>query len=393
MKKFNNNFNISLVKKFIYRPFTTLIFGAIAAGAQGADAIDVDVIPHEFTNGTAADALEVNANFEFLRNNLDVLVSLVQEQQNKIALLESGGIAESFELSVDCAGGSFSDAVDPALDAAFPGGIDIPLSISVSGTCTGNTTIDIDDVTIKSADPDTPAVFTGLIGITGEGNHLELENLDIVTTGIGLLCFKNGSLRGTDLNIQVQGGFNGVLALSEGFCEINNSTITGAGGAARGVASAQGGYVSLGGVSVSGFNVGIDTTDGSKIWMGASSAGLSQSTGNNIGVLAFAGGSVTLGGANISDNANQGLLLQEGGSAIFIGGPATTIDNNTTGIEMNNGSFLYSYIGSEKAVISNNDTGIQCINFGGGFGLGSNLDLISGGVNTVDNNNCTNLPE
>src|SRR5690606_29344690 len=94
-------------------------------------------------------------------------------------------------------------------------------------------------------------------------------------------------------------------------------------------------------------------------------------------ILAFAGGTVTLTAVDISGNSQHGILLQSGGAAILSGNTPNTIDDNTTGIRLDHGASLFSFIASAAAIVSNNDTGISC--FGSPiFGLGVMPDFSTG---------------
>lgn len=64
------------------KPFVVAIL-ALSPFIQAAELEDIDTssIPNTFSNGSPADADEVNANFEYLRNNLDLLVELLEERK------------------------------------------------------------------------------------------------------------------------------------------------------------------------------------------------------------------------------------------------------------------------------------------------------------------------
>ena len=51
------------------------------ASAVELEDIDLSAIPNTFVNGEVADANLVNENFEYLRNNIDILVQLLEQQK------------------------------------------------------------------------------------------------------------------------------------------------------------------------------------------------------------------------------------------------------------------------------------------------------------------------
>jgi hypothetical protein len=51
------------------------------ASAVELEDIDLSAIPNTFANGQVADANLVNENFEYLRNNMDILVQLLEQQK------------------------------------------------------------------------------------------------------------------------------------------------------------------------------------------------------------------------------------------------------------------------------------------------------------------------
>jgi len=66
-----------MLKKLIT---TAIIISSLNVSAQTFDDIDLSGIPNEFLNGTTADADQVNANFQYLQDNLATLVSILQAQ-------------------------------------------------------------------------------------------------------------------------------------------------------------------------------------------------------------------------------------------------------------------------------------------------------------------------
>ncbi len=66
------------MKKHIAFAIAGLI--SLTSGAQTLDDLDLSGLPNTFVNGTNADADQVNANFEYLQNNLATLVAILQQQ-------------------------------------------------------------------------------------------------------------------------------------------------------------------------------------------------------------------------------------------------------------------------------------------------------------------------
>jgi hypothetical protein len=66
-----------MIKKLIV---LAIAVGSFQVAAQTFEDIDLSGIPNEFVNGTTADADDVNANFQYLQDNLATLVSILQAQ-------------------------------------------------------------------------------------------------------------------------------------------------------------------------------------------------------------------------------------------------------------------------------------------------------------------------
>jgi len=176
------------------RIIVTLCAGLLAhtGMAQTFDDLDLSGIPNEFINGTNADADQVNANFQYLQNNLATLVSIL-EQQGTIAppadrfagtyavngievTMEAGacgihtnGLVRTTHLS----GTATSDGTTLSLSLSDEIG---DLFIGLPSTLSTSTTPSSDSLAVTAS-----GAITGLGQFTADGNSFYASARDVVS--------------------------------------------------------------------------------------------------------------------------------------------------------------------------------------------------------------------
>lgn len=273
-------------------------------------------------------------------------------------------------VAVDC---TMGQSINAAL-AAAP--INLPLTISITGTCTESVQINRDNVYLRGTspgsgvtapDPGAPALDIG-------GRYVSLRNLSIAG-GQGIQVSNEAAVDAVDVTVKdaAQNGItvgnsshaelnsvsidhslgNGIFVLNGGSVSLYSVTVSNSGASA---VLADGGHVKMNDTTVTGSvdAAGVNLTNGSSATINASiiensasyglSAESSTATVNSgtiqdngqFGVSAAHGGSIQLTQVRITSNAG-GAFAGNGGSLLFLNG--VEVDHNTgDGVALTGGS-------------------------------------------------------
>lgn len=343
-------------------------------------------------------------------------------------------------VTVNCgAGQSIQQAIDQA-------NITEPLNITVVGTCAEMVTINRDDVSLSSGSPgagiQAPAGSLAALSLN-DARGINLKQMTLVGGSNTLNAYNNSDF--TAYQLHVSGGSSTDVSANLGSSgELNGVTVTNAG--QSGIVVGNGGSISIDGGTVSGSGTdGIDAGGGhiaingvvvsnsgftgvyasiggsvvvSNSTIQASGVGVRAGTGGSIqlngnagpvlvednqfqGVAVDSGSSVLINGAQVSGNAQDGIIvfgtgslelqnstvqsnagngvtLALGSSALFQG---NTISNNAhDGININDTSVAqFGFPSGNNIVTGNGGWGVNCQ-------TSPAVAMITGGVGTVSGN-------
>ena len=234
------------------------------------------------------------------------------------------------KVTVDCPGQSIQAAIDAAP-------VNLPLTVTITGTCTQNVTIDRNDVTLQA--PIGPGPGAGITAkdsgkpvIEVGGTGITLNNLTLTGGSTGLrLDFGATVTSSTGLTITGSTG-NGV-GLSGADLDMFYATISNAG--SSGVAASSGSVAVLNSVTITGSaHDGVFARDGSTVIIGGSNdpaaGGPSVIDGNGIGVVAQGHATVSISTTQVEKNTGVAGLVSKDGSQLTVQ-DGSLIEDNSAG--------------------------------------------------------------
>jgi hypothetical protein len=338
---------------------------AFATGAIGSDTGNVIV----------ACAKNLNGQLRVVNDPSECLAS--EHQVSLQAPLPQG----EQKLAVDCAAG---ESIQQAIDSAP---VNLPLLIAINGTCTEAVTIGRDNVTLVAVSPgdgiQSPGPNVAPLSLNG-ATHISLGQLTLTGGQNGLQAF-NGASFGA-FGLHVTGATSGILIGNGSIGSLNELTIDhssqdglslGDGGSVQvsggtisdsGVDGVQldGAHAQLTDVDVtrSGFQ-GVEVSTGSTAELNNTTVEYSTSTG----VIAFIGGSVSIGnGSQIQHNGQGGVIANAGAVTLAgadiannRGGGVSTFDGGH--VNMQNDTIIENNTGDGVTVSGGSAASIQGQNF------------------------------
>ena len=285
-----------------------------------------------------------------LMNKIDVLERRVDELERN---------SNPKEIKVDCSSG---ETISHALNSIANG--TALVTITVSGTCAENVTISRSNVTLRgdgaAAIQNTNASPTILIN-KGAAN-VTIENLSVSGGSWALNCDDNSSA--TIKNLEVTSALNGISSMSGSHCMVVDTTIS---NSIVGIGVLNGGSMRFLGGMISGNTIGAVINPEATIHLSDNDmstgfvAGTPEVKNNFIGVWAV-GGTIEMFGNALIDGNNTGVLLTTGGR-LSIGSEIVSIkiQDNQTGVKVENmGKIHVSTFNGHPEISNNANFGIEC---------------------------------
>jgi hypothetical protein len=284
----------------------------------------------------------------------------VQQLEAAVAALQRKHLP--VEAAVDCGSGG---TIAQALAANAEG--DGLLTITVTGTCVETVRIARSNVVLKGQGAALIQAPTGalfIVNVDDNVSNVTISDLTVAGISTAAVLAQKGA-HAVLKNATIQQAGAGVMALDNGVLDVTGSTIRTNN---NGVYAARGGVVSISNSTVEGNSIGVlawkagtvNLTSSLPDYALASVGPIVQN--NTTGVVARSGGFIELADTTIQNNAQNGIVVDSGGTAHFfsqLNGTGNRVSGNPGNgiIAFRNSSLVFS---DNTNTITANGRGIVC---------------------------------